>query len=244
MSILISGDIHGNQSIGRVQLENVSARFPDWRSIRYLIVVGDWGAIWNGTPASVAMENQLLAYYDAMPWETLVVLGNHEGYNRISQLPWTTRHGGKMQQASKKVFIFQHGNTYTIEGKRFFVFGGADSIDKGHRTAFESWWPQEIPTMDDFYRARATIAKSGKKIDYVLTHTAPTKVIDEMRAQGKLLFGNIKFEDPTARMLDHLEPELTRAKGWFFGHFHKDFAWGKFRCLDDDLVLLELEAKP
>ena len=100
MSILISGNIHGNQSIGHIQLESVATRFPDWRSIRYLIVAGDWGAIWSGTPASVAMEKALLADYDAMPWETLVVLGNHEGYNRIFQLPWTNRHGGRMQQAS------------------------------------------------------------------------------------------------------------------------------------------------
>jgi len=243
MSILISGDIHGNQSIGRIQPENVAAQFPGWESIRYLIVVGDWGAIWSGTRAFTAIEKELLDDYDAMPWETLVVLGNHEGYNRISQLPWTTRHGGRMQQASKKVFIFQHGNTYTIEGKRFFVFGGADSIDKGNRTAFESWWPQEIPTMNDFHRAQATIGRRGKKIDYVLTHTAPTIVIDQMRAQGKLPFGSMKFEDPTVRMLDQLEPGLTQSKGWFFGHFHTDFKWGRFRCLDEELVLLENELK-
>jgi hypothetical protein len=164
MSILLSGDIHGDQSIRRVQVENVSSQFPNWKTIRYLIVVGDWGAIWSGSAAAVAQEKQLLDDYDAMPWETLVVLGNHEGYDRIARLPWVKRHSGPMQQASKKVFIFQHGNVYTIERKRFFVFGGADSIDKGNRTAYQSWWPQEIPTMDDFYRARALVEKSGAYI--------------------------------------------------------------------------------
>ena len=243
MSILLSGDIHGDQAILRVQIENVSARFPNWRTIRYLIVLGDWGAIWNDSLPSVARESELIRAYEAMPWETLVLLGNHEGYDRIAQLPWTTRHGAPIQRASDKVFILQHGNNYTIEGKRFFVFGGGDSIDKSARKPFVSWWPQKIPTMDDFYRARADVEKSGKRIDYVLTHTAPTKVINEMRAQGKLLFGGMKFEDPTVRMLDELEPSLARAKGWFFGHFHKDFAWGKFRCLDEALVLLENEVK-
>lgn len=241
MSILISGDLHGDMSLRRVQVPNVSRQFPDWETIRYLIVVGDWGAIWNDSAASVAQEKLLLAAYDAMPWETLVVLGNHEGYDRIERLPWTTRLGGPVRQASEKVFILQHGNIYTVEGKRFFVFGGGDSIDKGSRKPYLSWWPQEIPTTNDFYRARATLEKSGHEVDYVLTHTVPEKVIDEMRAQGKLLFGNRKFEDPTVRMLDQLEPELTAAKAWYFGHFHSDFTWGKFRCLDEDLVLLRDE---
>ena len=85
------------------------------------------------------------------------------------------------------------------------MFGGGDSIDKGSRKPYVSWWPQEIPTTNDFYRARATLEKSGHEVDYVLTHTVPEKVIDEMRKQGKLLFGNRKFEDPTVRMLDQLE---------------------------------------
>jgi hypothetical protein len=243
MSLLISGDLHGDASIRRVQLPTVSARLADWETIRCLIVVGDWGVVWNDSPVSVAQEKRLLAIYDKLPWETLVLLGNHEGFDRIERLPWTSRLDGPVRQASTKVFILQHGNIYTIEGKRLFVFGGGDSIDKGARKPYLSWWPQEIPTMDDFYRARATLAKSARKIDYVLTHTVPDKVIDEMRAQSKLLFGNRKFEDPTVRMLDQLEPELTEAKAWYFGHFHTDFTWGKFRCLDDDLVLLKSEGE-
>ena len=60
MSILISGDIHGDSSIRRVKLPTVSTRFADWETIRYLIVVGDWGAIWNDSAVSIAQEKKNL----------------------------------------------------------------------------------------------------------------------------------------------------------------------------------------
>jgi len=56
VSIVISGDIHGDSSIRRVQLANVRERFPEWESIRYLVVVGDWGVIWNDSTASIKQE--------------------------------------------------------------------------------------------------------------------------------------------------------------------------------------------
>lgn len=123
MSILLSVDVHGNDSIKRVKIENVSSRFPEWRSIRFLIVPGNWGAIWNDSEKSISREKELIATYDSMPRETLVVLGNHEGYSRIPHRPRTTRHGALVRQASDKVFILQNGNLYPIEESRFFIFG-------------------------------------------------------------------------------------------------------------------------
>ena len=69
------------------------------------------------------------------------------------QLPLVDLYGGKAYKVSDKVYILQHGNVYTIEGKTFFNFGGGLSIDKQWRKNRISWWEEEIPTQADFMRA-------------------------------------------------------------------------------------------
>lgn len=102
---MLTGDVHGDMSISRLDLENVRSKGLDPAKIDYLIVLGDWGVIWNSGAPSVRLEKELLAEYDAMPWETLVILGNHEGYDRILRLRRTERHGGPVRQVTDKVFI-------------------------------------------------------------------------------------------------------------------------------------------
>ena len=53
-----------------------------------------------------------------------------------------------------------------------------------------------------------------------------------------------KAADPTVGMLTKLESQMRAVKGWYFGHYHEDLGWQHYRCLFDDLVLIESEAKP
>jgi hypothetical protein len=239
MKILLSGDLHGTHDVTRISKRSLRKRGISPEEISYLIVLGDWGVIWNDDRSSLAEETYLKRWYDSMPWETLVLLGNHEGYDRIETLPWTERHGGQVRQASKRSFILRTGDIYTIGGLKFFIFGGAASVDKDHRIPHKSWWPQEIPNDHDLQRAIRSLEEIRGEIDYVLTHTCPTEMASYLVDQARWL--SPKVSDPVCSMLTTLANFATRARQWYFGHFHLDEQWKNYRCLWNDLVVLETD---
>jgi predicted phosphodiesterase len=221
--ILITGDTHGdvtrfaNTAIRRV----VDDR--DLSTITHSIILGDFGLIWTGQPSNY--ETYWLKWLDEKPYETLVVRGNHEHHERLDNLPQEERYGAPVFRVSEKVFIFQHGNKYTIDNKTFFVMGGADSIDKEHRVNRISWWHEEIPTVADFHRGMATCDENNFTFDYVLSHTAPISAVNELKRINPSTFfeGSDYYElkggDPTTKMLEAFV-ERMQCKRWFFGHFH------------------------
>jgi predicted phosphodiesterase len=222
MSILVTGDTHGD--LRRFSNQNIKGNNND-EFPSHIIIVGDFGLIWSNKPEGSPEEQYWLKWLDEKPYETLVLLGNHENYERIYAKPIVKRYGGPMFQLSEKVFVFQHGNIYTIEGKTFFCFGGALSIDKYRRQDRISWWAEEIPTTADVMLGLMTLDSVQGKVDYVLTHTVPKEAIRKLDESGLLPFGGSedpKFADPTVPMLEALRDKLDPAhpKKWFYGHFH------------------------
>jgi hypothetical protein len=61
------------------------------------------------------------------------------------------------------------------------------------------------------------------KVDYVLTHTCPSRVIPEFfKENTQDVFGlTQKIEDPVSKFFDFLDNRLE-FKEWHFGHLHKD----------------------
>lgn len=224
--ILLTGDTHG-EVIQRLANRKIQmACNGDYPS--HVIVLGDFGVIWDNSQSSVARETYAIKWLTEKPWITLAVLGNHEGYERIYQLPLVDLYGGKAYKVSDKVYILQHGHVFTIEGKKFFSFGGAVSIDKARRQNRVSWWEEENPTNADFYRGDENLRKVDYNVDYVISHTAPQKAIDYF--QHKLPFGNLskeddmyyelKKQDPAVHMLSAFLENGLAFRKWYFGHFH------------------------
>lgn len=222
-NILISGDTHGDFSRFANQKVRNACRgmYPS-----HIIILGDFGLIWDMNPQNPT-EAYNIKWFNEKPWITLATLGNHENYERIYQLPLVDLYGGKAYKVSDKIYILQHGHVFTIEGKTFFNFGGGLSIDKANRRNRISWWEEEIPVQADFYRAEESLKAVGSRVDYVITHTAPQEAINVFK--HKLPFGhssseddeyfNLKYADPTVKMLSALLKQI-RFEKWFFGHFH------------------------
>ena len=64
----------------------------------------------------------------------------------------------------------------TLEGKKYLCFGGAESQDKEEREPGVNWWPQEMPSDEEYARCEKTLEENGWQVDYVLTHDAPTRL--------------------------------------------------------------------
>lgn len=113
------------------------------------------------------------------------------------------------------------------------------SIDQKFRMEGESWWPQEIPSTRGLNRGLRTLEASALPPDFVLTHTCPSDVFRQMLAAGAMESGDLKIKDPTIPMLDRLQTSLKKPpSGWYFGHFHVDFDWGIYKCLNERLVVV------
>lgn len=226
--IYFTGDTHGN--FDRLSFRN----FPAGRELTkddYLIVLGDFGAIWDAGE-STKEEKYNLKWLENRPFTILFLDGNHENFDRLNEFPVKTWHGGKIHEISPSIYHLMRGEIYDIEGYSFFVFGGARSHDIGDgilepddprlkrwrkegrhfRINHVSWWEQEMPTREEMEYAVANLDKHGNKVDYILTH-CPTSTMAEK-------LGYHDFDQLTS-FLEFVH-RTTEFKMWYFGHMHTD----------------------
>lgn len=172
--IYVVGDIHGELEIEKLSKEWLASKGVDPNEGDYVVVAGDFGLIWGPEPSD--SERRWLDWIDAMPWTTLFVDGNHENFDRLNAYPTERWQGGMVHRVSRKVLHLMRGNVYEICGKKLFAFGGATSHDRALRKEGVSWWPQEMPSEDELAHAEAALANHDNRVDYIVTHCAPTLV--------------------------------------------------------------------
>lgn len=140
------------------------------------------------------------------------------------------------------------GQDSNTEGYSFFTMGGARShdIEDGvlnpkapdfeeqywtlrrmggrFRVNYQSWWKQELPSKTEYEEARHSLEGIHYEMDYVITHCAPTSIVD--------ILGNGGYVHD--HLTDFLEEVKERAKFhyWLFGHYHDN------KIIDDRFVLL------
>ena len=200
--IYITGDLHGEWDQRKEFIKSLTKE-------DILIVLGDLGWSWNKWHIDRFQIN----------CEVLSVFGNHENYTLIEQMPIVERHSGKVRQMKDNVFYLMNGEMYEIEGKKFFVFGGALSIDKHWRTPYKSWWPQEQPTQEELKHALEVLGKNDWRFDYLLTHTAETELVQRVLGRKDTVV------DSTENMIQEIKYQIKEHDGdfkhHFFGHLHE-----------------------
>lgn len=232
MSIFITGDTHGS-------LESLSHRIQTNKIGEgdTLIVCGDFGFVWNGE-----WKKNLRKIEKMTKAKILVVLGNHENYDIINSFSFVYQFGGKCRSASKNVYFAERGHIYNIEGKNFFCFGGALSIDRWNRTPKISWWEDELPTSYELLYGQEVMYDNLNEIDYVITHDGPN-------IARKQIYGNFLAEEWDYRLPQTFDSWLrilyfnsSTFKRWYFGHMHpaetKEIDGVKCTCLYYDVVKL------
>lgn len=133
----------------------------------------------------------------------------------LEQMEVTEWHGGKVHMINESVIHLMRGQVYEIDGKKWFTFGGAKSQDWAIRVEGKDWWPGEMASEREYEEAVRNLAANGWKVDYVVTHCAPTRTIKDLGFWWYQPDRMTNFLD--YRILDRLE-----FKCWFFGHYHRD----------------------
>ena len=232
MAVFLTGDIHGEMDIGKVEAFAQVAQ--GLTRSDYLIILGDFGLVWADPPS--AKELARLDWFERQPWTTLFVDGNHENFDMLEALPVVERYGGRVQDVRPHVTRLMRGETYQIGGHSFFVCGGAHSIDKEWRVPQVSWWPQEVPSADERKRIAEAATQVGK-VEYVLTHCPPTGQYERYRARYAGFWG--PDDEYTAWLEEHVEGAFAY-KRWFFGHLHMDLPLDEpYTCLYNQVFDLD-----
>ena len=236
MAVFITGDVHGD--FRRFKKE-VFYEQSELTKDDYVIVAGDFGGVWDGSPN----ERYWLDWLDARSFTTLFVSGNHENFDMLAELPTEEWHGGQVQKVRSSVIHLMRGQVYDIGGKKFFTMGGASSHDISggilepddpeyrkklrqlnasgalYRVNHRSWWAAELPSEEEYQTARDSLDKCGWKVDYIITHCCPTSVQDELSGGAFQADHLTDFLDEVARR--------CQFRYWFFGHYHDDGVIGE-----------------
>lgn len=225
--IYLTGDTHGTIEIGKLSRANLAVERVEPGEGDFVIILGDFGLVFAPEGQS-AEERWWLKWLDEKPWTTLFIDGNHENFARLNALPEEEWRGGRVHRVSESVLHLMRGQIFEIDGRSFFTMGGAASHDRQFRKEGRSWWPEELPSEEELARADAALDGCGRRVDYVLTHCAPTLV------QGRI---NPTFlPDRLTEYLQHVR-DTTAFHRWYFGHYHVDREYDDGFCALYDCVL-------
>lgn len=218
--IFITGDTHGNYDKQKLNLHE----FPESKHLTkddYVIIAGDAAILWSSFSPTCpnrisAKDRKLINWYNSRNFTTLFIDGNHENHSALNSLPVTIWNGGKVHKISDSIYHLMRGQVYTIDNKKFFTMGGADSIDKHFRTENISWWKDEMPSNIEYEEAMKNLETNDMTVDYVITHCCGTSYLND-------LFTAHFNADPLTQFFNRLEFNFgLQFKHWYFGHHHID----------------------
>lgn len=227
--IYLFGDTHGTDDVQKVfDFFEGECRECALTKSDYLIILGDAGICWDDGSKDIWLRRKLME----LPVTTLFIDGNHENFELLNDYPVTMWNGGKVHKIEDDIIHLMRGQVFEIDGKTFFTFGGAQSVDKGDRTEGISWWPEEMPNDEEYEEGLVNLDACDYSVDYILTHTAPEEVLSEM---------GVNVFDGTEELSRYLAniASSTEFLAWYFGHFHEDMDFDEFHCLMDEVIRIE-----
>lgn len=224
MRILVCGDIHGTFDIAKLK-KFFDGREDEFSKEDFLIICGDVGVCGLYKNDEIKTRECLRN----LPVSVLFCDGNHENFDALNSFMVEDWHGGKVHVVEEGIIHLMRGQTYTINNKTFFVFGGAYSIDKDDRVEGVTWFPEEMPSEEEYAEAWANLEKVDFHVDYIITHTAPFEIVNEIG------FENCDEALHQVQVFQEFADEVE-FKDWYFGHFHVDQTYENFHCLMDEIV--------
>ena len=261
--IWVTGDIHATSDIHKLNSQNWPEGNTLTRD-DYLIICGDFGMPWTGsnnekhwlnwlndkpwTTLYVDGNHECYPYLEDLPVTTR--WGGH-----VQQYP---DYPNIFRLMRGQVFHLPLGDEKVAEGEpaassaaaaegpaastantpadtaAIFTMGGAMSHDKEYRIEGDSWWPEELPSPEEYRIAEENLARHNWEVDYVISHCCSS-----VMTERALLIGNRDHRvvhDGLTSWFDELELKLT-FKRWFFGHCHADALLDpRHRILFQDIV--------
>ena len=248
--VFVTGDLHGNFERFKPKYFPEQARMTKQD---IMICAGDFGGVWFGD----SRDDETLDWLERLPFTLAFVCGNHENYDALERYPVAEWHGGKVHRVRPHVLHLMRGQIFELDGYLFFTMGGAKShdIEDGilepdapdferrltmlqrkprarYRVNHISWWAQELPSDEEYAKARRNLNAVGWQVDYIITHCCPSSIQDTFS-------GGLFQRDALTDFLDEVR-ERCRFQYWFFGHYHENMVVEKeFVMLYNQIIRLK-----
>lgn len=198
----------------------------------YLIITGDIGFMWHKSNK----YKRAFEWFKKQEFTTLFVDGNHENFPFLNSFPIQIWNKGKVHMLSENIIHLMRGQVFEIEGKTFFTFGGATSVDKEVRQLGVSWYEEEMPTTAEYEEGLVNLDLHNWKVDYIITHCCSNDVFNEINL-GK----NMQpMPNTLMNYFDYINNTAMFDK-WYFGHLHlEEVVCNEHICLFNSMVELEM----
>ena len=217
--IYITGDMHGD--IARFK----ASALRKLKRNDYLIICGDFGFIWDGSPEEAAKLKKL----SKKKYTILFVDGPNENFSLLEQYPEETWNGGKVHRITDNLFHLMRGEIFTIEGSTFFAFGGGEAPVSVYDTDSNVRWSRESPNIEEMKSGIENLKKYHYQVDYIITHT-PCLGVGTFKT---------KFEETILDVYFGKIEKLVAHRQWFFGSLHMDRRYTSKRiCVFENVLPL------
>lgn len=130
--LFVFGDMHAHKS----EMSYLSkSRFKEYKSLTkndIVFFLGDFGGFfyYKEYENGFKDDKKILDNIISQKYTSVVILGNHDNYDIVEDLPIIEIFGGRMHEYSNglgSIYIAIRGEIYTFNEKKFFTFGGAKS---------------------------------------------------------------------------------------------------------------------
>lgn len=257
MPIYITGDTHGTLDVAKLAKLNKIISEDD-----YLIVLGDFGICWDDGANDERVRNfwnrkkchvlfidgnhenfNLLNAHDASEWnggkvhrigENITHLMRGQVFE-IGGKTFFTMGGAASHDCGADLDMFIGKNLaqyHTMDWREVYANWQREKYF-GCRVPGRSWWAAEVPSPAEIAEAKANLAAHGNKVDYVLTHTASSRIYAHLGYSATERPWNAELIE----FFDEVE-ETVNFKRWWFGHMHKDFMYDERRRGFYDTIMI------
>lgn len=193
-NILLVGDVHGYfDDLNKI----ISSENPD-----LILQVGDFG-YWPRFEGYDLLNVKKPWYMQINngPIPIYWCDGNHEDH-------WELKKIHSAPEVLPNIFYMPRGSVLTLkDGTNIMFMGGAESIDKQHRTMGHDWYPEESISQRDI------MDLPDVDVDIMISHSAPMDF-------------NISYakEREASRLALSVLLHQYKPKLWYFGHFHDNIS--------------------
>lgn len=207
--MVVAGDTHGNVGAIRYKAEIAKEHGAD-----RILVVGDFG-LWPGHDGVRYLDEVNRIAHD-FNIHVFALPGNHEDHDQWDKwMNFGLPTASGFTYVRDRLLLSPKVHNWKWGGRRFFICGGAVSIDKKWRTEGVSWWAGE---QFDENNLASVLKYRGASIDYLFTHDCSDYTPWKNRLKPDL--DSQRNRNRIDQAINHLKPRMH-----FHGHMHERYDW-------------------